>query len=111
MIIGTTQIDYNEVKLFVSEPTSLITYVENLVPCWARCIPHIVDNQRYYVAIHIRNVLSIPYKTRMAAANALIEDIRVSGIMTAFTPITAVIDSCDKDALLCILRGKNYEKD
>ena len=47
----------------------------------------------------------------MAAANALIENIRVSGIMTAFTSITAIIDSCDKDALLGILRGKNYEKD
>ena len=39
------------------------------------------------------------------------ENIRVSGIMTAFTSITAIIDSCDKDALLGILRGKNYEKE
>lgn len=105
MIIGTDKLNYDELKLFLTEPTSLITYVDNTVPCWARHIPHIIDNQRYYVAIHIRNVLSIPYKVRVSAANVLIENIRVQGVVTTFTPITDILDICNKEALIKILRG------
>lgn len=110
MIIGTTNIDYSIIKSFVGKPDDLVTYVENLVPTWARHVPSIVHNQRFYIAIHVRKVLTIPYKQRMELVNALIENINIQGIMSNFTAITDVINVCDKEALVEMLKMRLFEK-
>lgn len=103
MIVGTRDLKTEELKSYVSNPSGLIAYVEDLVPIWARHIPCLAHNQRFYVAIHLRNVLTLPYKVRMSMANTLLEGIQVRGVMSSFTPITDILDACDKEALLKML--------
>ena len=110
MIVGTTVLNYNELRVYAKRPNELVTYVDNLVPVWARHISPIVYNQRYYVAIHVRNMLSLPYKVRMEAANILTKGISVKGIISGFTSITDILDSCNKEDMLKVLRGEQNGK-
>lgn len=103
MIIGTRDIKTEEVKRYADDPSGLVAYVEGLVPVWARHINCLAHNQRFYVAIHLRNVLTLPYKVRMSMASTLLEGIQVRGVMSSFTPITDILDACDKEALLEML--------
>ena len=109
MLIGTNQIDYTEIYKRANTPEDLVLYVESLVPIWANHIQAIVYNQRYYTAVIIRNMLQIPYKTREACTNALLEGISINGVMNGFIPITDIIDHCNKDALIAaITEGAKY---
>lgn len=105
MLIGTDQIDYKELYKRVNNPEELVTYVETLVPVWANHIHAIVYNQRYFTAVQIRNMLQIPYKTREACTDALLDGISINGVMNGFVPITDVIEQCDKEALIAALTG------
>lgn len=104
MIVGSTNIDYSNIKLFAGKPDDLVIYVEGLVPVWARHITCLAHNQRFYVATHLRRVLSIPYKVRMEMCNALVSGINVRGLMSSFTSITEILDVCDKEMLVQMLK-------
>ena len=106
MVVGTTHIDYDVLKSFKGRPQDLVIYVENLVPIWARHIKCLAQNQRFYVAIHLRGVLTIPYQVRMELVNALVEGIRIQGIVSSFTSITEIVDVCDKHALSEMLKQR-----
>lgn len=103
LIIGTNYVDYERIKTFIHKPAGLCVYVESLVPSWARHIKGITDNQRYYIAIHVRKMLSIGYKDRMELVNELVKGIHLCGTMTTFTPITDIVESCDKEMLRAML--------
>ena len=99
MVIGSANLDYEVLKKFVGRPADLLTYVDAMVPTWARHIKGITYNQRFYVAIHLRGILTLPYKQRMELVNALVEGVTIQGIINGFTPITDIVDLCDKQAL------------
>ncbi len=107
MIVGTTKLDYERLKQFEGNPDELIEYVDMLVPSWALHIKGIASNQRFYVAIHLRKLLTIPYKPRMELVNALVSGIRIAGVITQFTPITDIVDICDKQLLVKMLESRN----
>lgn len=104
MLVGTTAINYEELKEFAGKPKELVTYVCGLVPTWARNIPNIVANQRFYVALHIRKILTLPYQVRTDMVNALVEGINLSGVISNVVSITDIIDMCDKKALAEMLK-------
>lgn len=106
MIIGSTDIDYNNLRKFIGKPDELVVYVEESVPIWARHVQHIVDNQRFYVAIHLRGMLTIPYKPKMELVNALIDGIHINGVMSCFTEIKDIVDACDKTKLIALIEKR-----
>ncbi|MCM1219038.1 MAG: hypothetical protein NC548_31535 [Lachnospiraceae bacterium] len=63
-------------------------------------------NQRYFVAIHLRNVLSIPFKQRKEMVEALVDGISITGDMSCFISITDILDACDKQKLSKMLEMK-----
>lgn len=87
-----------------------MAYATSLVPIWARHMDVLVNNQRYYLAINIRNMLSIPYKQRDELVKILTDNIRIAGVITGFTPITELVDNCDKDKLIQMLEVKLNEQ-
>lgn len=103
MILWTTQIDYEVLKSFIGKPNDLVVYVESTIPRWLRHIKAITQNQRYYIAIHLRKALTIPYKQRMELVEALVKDIQITGTSTSFTAMSDIIDMCDKDMLIKML--------
>jgi hypothetical protein len=106
MIIGDAKIDYENLKRFVGRPDDLVTYAENQVPIWARHIKCLAQNQRFYIAIHLRGVLTISYKVRMELVNALVDGIIIKGVISTFTPINDIIDTCNKEALIAMIEQR-----
>lgn len=106
MLIATSNIDYENVRNLVDKPQELVIYVESLIPKWAKHIPNITDNQRFYYAIHIRKMLTIPYKTRIALVEALIDGIVIRGLINQFIDLNDMLDACNKKALVDIINER-----
>lgn len=110
VLVGSTDLNFAEIKKFVGRPLDIVAYATSLVPIWARHMDVLVNNQRYYLAINIRNMLSIPYKQRDELVKILTANIRIAGVITGFTPITELVDNCDKDKLIQMLEVKLNEQ-
>lgn len=104
MLVFTTSIDAGYIKQHQTDPNSIVNYAVSLVPVWAAHIRGIVDNQRYYVAIKVRNMLTLPYKTRESITTALIADITLFGMLNDFVTLDEVLALCDKEKLVDALR-------
>ena len=109
MLIATDELNFTELLGYQNDPGALRSYVESLVPAWASNIPGIYDNQRFYVAVKLRNTISLPYKTRLAMANSLIENTHLRGLMSNFVTLDTMLKSCDTD-ILCKLLESKYEQ-
>lgn len=106
MIIATTDIDYGYIKSNVTEPDKVLKYVNGLIPAWAAHVRNIQDNQRYYVAIHVRNILTIPYKIRKTLTDRLIGGISLYGMINNFVTLDDILNECDKSKLIDALRWR-----
>lgn len=104
MVVGTTYIDYNKVSSFVGHPNQFVDWVDSLVPKWAQHIAGLKDNQRYYMAIHVRKVISIPYVQRMQLIEPLIDGIHVCGSVDGFISITDILSDCNKELLIAAIK-------
>lgn len=103
MVVGCLKIDFDEIKKFVKHPVDIVAYCDNLVPSWCRHVEPIVMNQRYYMAINIRGMLTIPFKQRMELVELLIRGVTVTGVMAHFIEIHEIIEACDRDKFIRVL--------
>ncbi len=108
MLIGSDALNYSVLHSLAGDTKGLLAYVDSLVPTWARHIPELKMNQRYFAAVHIRNMLNIPFAQRKEMYTALIEDCSVHGLINNFIPISQIFDLCDTAALAELLR-RDYE--
>lgn len=104
LIIYTKNINWVTMQGVFDAPDTAANYVKNLIPQWALCVPSIVNNQRYYHAINVRNATSVPYKVRTPVVQSLVEGISISGICTDFITIDELLNACDKDSLITLLK-------
>ena len=111
MIIYTRTVDWDSLKVLWNYPDRAVSYVESLIPLWARCFPHIVDNQRFYHAIQIRGYISVAYKLRTPVVNELVKDIRLFGLCGEFLTVDELLQECDRESLIKSLRIKLDEGD
>lgn len=105
MIIATDNLNYEVIKAYIGNTDGLICYVESLVPKWLRHVTPIVHNQRYYVAIHLRQLQSIPFKEREKMVNALVSNIRLQGAMDCFFTIDVILNQCNITDLIAMLES------
>lgn len=89
MIVGTKDFDFEELKLATESDEQLQDFVVRLVPTFLRHIQPVMDNQKYYVALYIRNMQSIPYQIRKDRSEKLLEGVSITGV------INTVIDFSD----------------
>lgn len=107
MIVGTTEVPIEELKVVVNGHSDIVEYAVGLVPTWARHVRGIVNNQRYYVAVLLRNITSIPYKVRQPLIEKLLNGIALTGLATNVCSITDIIEMCDKELLTeALKRGR-----
>lgn len=104
MLIGESNLDYEVIRKLAGDKAGLVAYVENLVPTWARHIPQIVSNQRYYAAIHIRNMLQMPFLLRKEMCAQLLKGCAVHGVINEFVPVAQLFEECDTEALIRLFR-------
>lgn len=108
MLIGSENLDYQVIKNLVGDDRAIVEYSDSLVPKWARHLPCIINNQRYFTALHIRNMLQLPFSDRKRLCNALIKDCSIHGIVNEFVPIQRIFEECDNDLLIKLLRKEYY---
>ena len=66
MIVGSKNINKSELTKYVSSVSKLIEYSDSLVPEYIRYRKEILFNQRYIVALAVREIQSISYNDRVA---------------------------------------------
>lgn len=100
MIVGTKDIDLETLRLAARNINSLRDYAEGLVP---RCIKHIseiVNNQKYLVALHLREIRSIPYKRRIELCDMLLKDVSITGVINTIVDFNDILMNIDMDMLI-----------
>lgn len=96
MVVGSN-VDRNKLIRASSSVEELKRYSDSLVPSCLRHITSLVYNQRYYVAIEVRNIKSIEFHKRTELANELLKDIYISGTFDEIVFIEEVFAYANMD--------------
>ena len=99
MIVGTKYVDMSELHRNCTDVMALREYCRLLVPRLFRHDTRIVDNQKYYVAMLVRNIRSIPFDRRKDLYEGLLHGVRVTGIINTIYDVEEAIGEVDMEKL------------
>lgn len=97
MIVGSKNINKSELAKYVSSVSKLIDYSDSLVPEYLRYRKEILFNQRYIVALAIRDMQSISYNDRVALLDNFLRDTYITGVVDRIYDIEDLFDYVDKE--------------
>ena len=95
MLVGTTNFSMDKLTKVANNPEALSKYVEGLVPIFFRHIKPIVDNQKYIVAIALRNEYADNYNAWHPACTELLKGVRVTGSVTDIYTCADLLAACN----------------
>lgn len=99
MIVGTKYIDQTELKSHCKNLEMLKEYCSLLVPRVIRHNLAIVNNQKYLVALYVRDFKSIPYQDRKALCEGLLKDVSITGLANEIYDFEDLIDEVNIEKL------------
>ena len=97
MIVGSKNINKSELAKCVSSVSKLIDYSDSLVPEYLRYRKEILFNQRYIVALAIREMQSISYNDRVMLLDRFLRDTYITGVVDRIYDIEDLFDYVDKE--------------
>lgn len=97
MIVGSKNLNKSELAKCVSSVSKLIDYSDSLVPEYLRYRKEILFNQRYVVALAIREMQSIPYNDRVMLLDRFLRDTYITGVVDRIYDIEDLFDYVDKE--------------
>lgn len=97
MIVGSKNVNKSELAKCVSSVSKLIDYSDSLVPEYLRYRKEILFNQRYIVALAIREMQSIPYNDRVMLLDRFLRDTYITGVVDRIYDIEGLFDYVDKE--------------
>lgn len=97
MIVGSKNINKSELAKCVSSVSKLIDYSDSLVPEYLRYRKEILFNQRYIVALAIREMQNISYNDRVALLDNFLRDTYITGVVDRIYDIEDLFDYVDKE--------------
>lgn len=97
MIVGSKNINKSELAKCVSSVSKLIDYSDSLVPKYLRYRKEILFNQRYVVALAIREMQSIPYNDRVMLLDRFLRDTYITGVVDRIYDIEDLFDYINKE--------------
>lgn len=97
MIVGFKNINKSELTKYVSSVSKLIEYSDSLVPEYLRYRKEILFNQRYIVALAVREMQSISYNDRVALLDNFLRDTYITGVVDRIYDIEDLFDYVDKE--------------
>lgn len=100
MIVGSKDIDQHELLSNCKDITLLRDYCVRLVPRVLRHNMAIMNNQKYLVALYVRNFHSIPYATRKDLCEQLLEGVSVTGLVSEIYDYEDLIMSVDIEKII-----------
>lgn len=97
MVVGTKDIDFQELSRIIYSNRDLKVYVESLVP---RIIhtEEIVNNQKYYVACLIRRS-DMKFYSKSDICEDLLKDVKLTGDITTIVDWKDILDNLNIDDL------------
>lgn len=99
MIVGIQDIQPSEVRKQCRDVESLRAYCTQLVPRVIRHDSRIVSNQKYIVALIVRDLKSIPYERRKELCEGLLEDVSIFGIANQIYDFEDIMSEVDINLL------------
>lgn len=109
MIVGTIDIPHQELLNCGTDVRKLQQFAWRLVPPCARHLKGILDNQKYLVALELRNIRNLDYKAKMEAANKLLEGVRIQGIVEKVISVEDIFLDIDTDYFFKIIFEKELD--
>ena len=97
MIVGSKNVNKSELAKCVSSVSKLIDYSDSLVPEYLRYRKEILFNQRYVIALAIREMQSIPYSDRVMLLDRFLRDTYITGVVDRIYDIEDLFDYVDKE--------------
>jgi hypothetical protein len=97
MIVGSKNINKSELAKCVSSVSKLIDYSDSLVSEYLRYRKEILFNQRYVVALAIREMQNIPYSDRVMLLDRFLRDTYITGVVDRIYDIEDLFDYVDKE--------------
>lgn len=97
MIVGSKNINKSELTKYVSSVSKLIEYSDSLVPEYLGYRKEILFNQRYIVALAIREMQNISYNDRVALLDNFLRDTYITGVVDRIYDIEDLFDYVDKE--------------
>lgn len=100
MIVGTKVVDTSQLRIACKSTMDLIKFSDSLVP---RCLSHIEEiknNQRYLVAIKVRQLQGIPYVFKQKLQDSLLENITIRGTLNVLIDLEDLMLNVNVDKIL-----------
>lgn len=97
MIVGSKNINKSELTKYVSSVSKLIEYSDSLVPEYLRYRKEILFNQRYIVALAVREIQSISYNDRVVLLDNFLRDTYITGVVDRMYDIEDLFDYVDRE--------------
>lgn len=104
MIVGTKYIDQAELLKHCMNLQMLKDYCELLVPRVVRHQRAILDNQKYLVALYVRDFKSLTYTDRKELCEGLLKDVSVTGIANTIYDFEDLISNSNIEKLARYIR-------
>ena len=112
MLVGTKEINLEELKHKAVNYGTLDTYCMDLVPKYIQHVQAIVDNQKYLVALYLRRINSISFNRRVELCEHLLKDVRVTGVTSTVLDFNDIMAETDIEKLLrYILQRREYNEE
>lgn len=80
MLVGTKDVNFSDLKASCTNTESLRRFSDSLVPLPLLHLPEVVDNQRYLVALYVRQIKAFPWQRRKDLCEALLNGVHVRGV-------------------------------
>lgn len=106
MIVGTKDVEYSAIRAHCTDVETLSNYCEMLVPRIIRHDKRIVNNQKYYIAMIVRTMQSIPWNRRKELYEGLLRGVSVTGVINTIYDFNDVLNDIDIDKLARYINGK-----
>lgn len=107
MVIGTKSVDNSSILQHMNGLEAVRNFSDSLVP---KCLQHveaIMYNQRYYMALRIRQLKGVSYDTRKFYSEGLLQGIYVTGTLNSISDFYDILLSIDVPKLIEMLDKEN----
>jgi hypothetical protein len=108
MVVGSKYVNLFDLKNACLKG-NVVQFATDLVPCFARHTPSIIDNQRYYLALLLRKNSLFTYHTCVKYCNILVQDITICGMLNEVYDISDLFIEIDKERFAkCLERSWKF---
>lgn len=109
MIVGTKDVEAYDVAQYCRDVITLRNYCDSLVPRILRHNQTIINNQRYFIALVVREIKSIPYSKRKTLYEGLLEGVSITGLANEIYDFDDLMMKVDVDKLATFINRRTTE--